>query len=186
MIRAIPYNQDPSEVRTFMQTRYDDYMAGRRLRLGITLPGVQLDSMGITPDERESAYQAYVERFSRKSRGLFRNIARESLFEQSCVVTHQQTVDFWHNTLAIGNPGSEYATLVIGGMGRNAVWSSLVSQEGLVDRRLSFSSPESLPQELIEQANLGLVVDIDTGMGNIRGMKTPEMAGIRAIADQAA
>lgn len=181
MSKAITFEQDPSHIRAFMQTRYDQYMSKGRLRIGVQLPGVSIESMGATIDERHSAYEKFTSKFPKKSQKLFQNIAREIIFEQACRIEHIETVRFWHNALEAGNIRPEDATLIVGGLGRNALVCSLVNIQGIQDGAIVWSDPEAIPRHLIDAANLGLVADIDTGMGNITG-KTSELTAVEVAA----
>jgi hypothetical protein len=172
MFKQIPY-EDPADVRRLLQTRYDDYRAKRRLRLGIMLPGVHVNTMGSTLEERNAAYAELADRYPKRSRELIINVARESLFDQACLVAHEQLLgnfqpeDMQEDTRAV----------IASGLGRNAVIFSTVNSRGLEYRTIAPSRagiPDSINQLSIDL----LVFDPDQGMGLEIDEPTPELCAV--------
>lgn len=169
---------DPAKLRAFLQPRYDDYMAARRLRMGIILPGVNLESMGVTMADREAAYAELAARYPKKSRQLIIGVAREAIFDQCCLADHLSVCRGFAEAIPEDIPA---VMAVASGLGRNAVIYSLVDRTGITVSSVRPSHPKEAPVELLEQANAGVVINMDTGMGNI-DFHTPELAGIRRLA----
>lgn len=184
MIRELP-TQDPREVRRALQPRYDSYMGGKRLLLGVDLPGFDVTMAGNSVEERAQAYKAFAERWPKRSRNLMAGIAKELVFTAFSYRNHEQQV----NRLfpAIMDAHIEEATLgFVSGLGRNAVLLSRIKfVPGEEPRVSTVVGTNTAVARLYEQADIqGILFDPDFGMGDITG-PTPEVfddAGSEALA----
>ncbi len=129
--------------------------------------------MGSTLEERNAAYAELADRYPKRSRELIINVARESLFDQACLVAHEQLLgnfqpeDMQEDTRAV----------IASGLGRNAVIFSTVNSRGLEYRTIAPSRagiPDSINQLSIDL----LVFDPDQGMGLEIDEPTPELCAV--------
>lgn len=171
--------ENPATVRRELQTRYDDYRAKRRLRIGLSIPCVNILNMGATLDERNDALERWSDRYSSKSKLLMRNVAEEILFDQACRLEHFRSVDTFRDAYEdsrLTETDGKSGILVVSGLGRNAIVSSLVCRGGEVTTTKVSWSRDGLPEDLVERS-VGLAIDPDNGLGNFnRDMATPRMA----------
>lgn len=177
-VRAVKGN--PKYVRTMVQPRYDDYRARRRATLGMHIPGVSLETMGTTMEERCLAYERIMSGYPRKSRGLIRNVARELLFAQQGRQNHRQHADELLVSIAERTGASPVPINVVylSGIGRNACLLSAVRvHSGTVMVASDVLEPDAafrLTYALCADDRGMAIIDPDFGFGHVEG-PTPDV-----------
>ena len=177
--KTFRYEVDPAIVRREIQCRYDDYMRGDRLLLGIQPTALQKKSPGDNPEARQQYYDQFADTLPRKSRSLGRCLAKELVFIQTCEVMHDSNVTRLHLEL-YGSEGHSPKLIpftYLSGFGRNACKLTLFHVgDGIPMGKQSAIIPGAQAEELVKEGGVGtaLILDPDCGLGRITGA-TPEI-----------
>lgn len=177
-VRAIPAG-DPANIRALVQTRYDSYMSGRRMRLGMAFDGLEEILATDTAEARDEAYDAFADRWPQKSHRLMKAVAREFVFQQTCLMHHNEASGPILREMDEATEGVELRTpfVYISGYGRNACLTTIMrngERRQLVSHLgIAYASMLAIGAGTGGK-NAPLMIDPDFGLGTLSG-PTPEL-----------
>ena len=163
---------NPAVFRRQLQTRYDAYMTGERMR-----PPLAFDMMSVTggtAEEADANIADLASAFPARTADLIARAAQEYAFYEASMINHARQTGILVRTLE-GRAGSLQGALV-SGIGRNAVGVSVVSTNGLENSWLV--PPSQAVQIICDVESDMMVLDPDFGMGDWTGQRTPRVAFI--------
>jgi len=161
---------NPGEVRQTIQIRYDKYMSGRSLSLGIYPDFTRLTAN--SSDERNDKIAAYASDYPKKTQALVRATLHEAVYLNVSTQNHKIGAQRVAETFKGSVPDDSKFTY-ISAIGRNAVGVTVL-QAGEISRAIALR-PTRLGA-LLEQVGLDrLIIDPDFGGGTMheKGIVTP-------------
>lgn len=183
---------NPAEIRRLVQATYDRYMAGSRQLIGMRFDGLEAAVEAPTPELRQEAYDAFADRWPRKSQSLMVSVAREIVFEELSRSNHASALPMLRR-LDVETQGFDLRVppTHISGLGRNACIATMVRdgqayslQGNLVNVQAALAMmPATSPGSRVAP----ITIDPDFGLGYITG-RTPELYGAegsKELAEQA-